>query len=78
MKQFVVQASWDPEAAVWWGTNDELPLTTEAATFDQLVSRVLEIGSEMAVVNGHAQPNELVEIRVLAERTQAVTARTSQ
>jgi hypothetical protein len=42
-KAFEIRAGWDGEAGVWWCSNDELPLTTEAPTFDQLVARVLEI-----------------------------------
>jgi hypothetical protein len=42
-KVFEIRAQWDGEAGVWWCTNDELPLATEAPTFEELVARVLEI-----------------------------------
>jgi len=48
---FEIRAQWDGEAGVWWCSNDELPLTTEAPTFEQLVSRVLEIAPEIAAEN---------------------------
>ena len=51
---FEIRAEWDAEAGVWWCSNDELPLTTEAPTFEQLVSRVLEIAPEIAAENGLA------------------------
>jgi Domain of unknown function (DUF1902) len=55
-KSFEIRAEWDGEAGVWWCSNDELPLTTEAPTFEQLVSRVLEIAPEIAAENGLAAP----------------------
>jgi hypothetical protein len=41
---------------------DELPLTTEAPTFEQLVSRVLEIAPEIAAENGLASPGDEIEV----------------
>jgi hypothetical protein len=51
-KAFEITAQWDDEAGVWWCSNDELPLTTEATTFEELVARVLEIAPEIAAENG--------------------------
>jgi hypothetical protein len=42
-KVFEIRAESDGEAGVWWCSNDELPLTTKAPNFEQLVSRALEI-----------------------------------
>jgi len=53
---FEIRAERDGEAGVWWCSNDELPLTTDASTFDQLVSHVLEIAPEIAAENGFAAP----------------------
>jgi Domain of unknown function (DUF1902) len=50
-KIFEIRAEWDGDAGVWWCSNDELPLTTEAPTFEQLVSRVLKIAPEIAAEN---------------------------
>jgi Domain of unknown function (DUF1902) len=71
-KLFEFTAQWDPETGVWWCSNDELPVTTEAPTFDELVARVMEIAPEMAEVNGLARSGEQIEIRVVAERIQSV------
>lgn len=71
-KAFEIRAEWDADAGVWWCSNDELSLKTEAPTFDQLVARVLEIAPEIAAENGLAAPGEEIELRVLAERVQAV------
>jgi Domain of unknown function (DUF1902) len=71
-KIFEIRAEWDDEAEVWWCSNDELPLTTEAPTFEQLVSRVLEIAPEIAAENGLAAPGDQIEVHVIAERVQSV------
>lgn len=71
-KVFDFRAQWDPESGVWWCSNAELPVTTEAPTFDQLVARVLEIAPEIAELNGIAPRGEEIEIHVTAERTQSV------
>ena len=71
-KVFEIKAQWDGEAGVWWCSNDELPLTTEAPTFEQLVSRVLEIAPEIAAENGLAMPGDQIELHVFAERVHSV------
>jgi hypothetical protein len=53
---------------VWWCSNDELPLTTEAPTFEQLVSRLLEITPWIAAENRLAAPGDEIELHVIAER----------
>jgi hypothetical protein len=71
-RSFEIRAEWDGEAGVWWCSNDELPLSTEAPTFDQFVSRVLEIAPEIAAENGLAAPGDQIEVHVIAERVQSV------
>jgi hypothetical protein len=71
-KVYQVRAEWDADAGVWWCSNDELPLTTEAPTFDELVSRVMAAASEIAGLNGLAANGEEIEIHVTADRAQAV------
>jgi Domain of unknown function (DUF1902) len=71
-RSFEIRAQWDNDAGVWWCSNDELPLTTEAATFEQLVARVLEIAPEIAAENGLAAPGDEIELHVVAERVQSV------
>ncbi len=56
---------------MWWCSNDELPLSTEASTFEQLGSRVLEIAPEIAAENGLAAPSDEIEVHVIAERMQS-------
>jgi hypothetical protein len=71
-KAYEITAEWDGEAGVWWCSNDELPLATEAPTFEQLFARVLAIAPEIAAENGLAGPDEEIEPHVIAERVQAV------
>jgi hypothetical protein len=59
---------------VWWCSNDELPLTTEAPTFEQLVSRVLEIAPEMAAENGLATAGDEIEVRVIVAGVHSMPA----
>ncbi|MGH7062038.1 MAG: DUF1902 domain-containing protein [Stellaceae bacterium] len=71
-KTFEFRAQWDAEAAVWWCTNDELPLTTEAPTLDQLGSRVAEAALEIAVLNGLARPGEEIRLQLRSVSSAAI------
>ena len=72
MVSIVVTAEWDAEAGVWWAHSDDLPLTTEAPSFDALVERVVAIAPEIAELNHVGQPGETVSIDVVARRSAAV------
>lgn len=50
---FQVNVFHDLEAGVWLGVSDELPIATEAASFDALLERVWAIAPMMALENGH-------------------------
>lgn len=50
---FQVNVFHDIEAGVWLGVSDELPVATEADSFDELLDRVWEIAPIMALENGH-------------------------
>jgi hypothetical protein len=64
MRQFIVIAAWDEGARVWYGRNDEIPLATEAPTFDELIARVMAIAPEIIVMNGVAPPGAAIEVIV--------------
>ena len=68
MREFTIQAQFDPESGMWWGSNDDLPLTTEAPTLDALLARILEIAPEIAALNGHIKPGERVKIHLTADQ----------
>ena len=71
-KVFGFTAQWDAEGGVWWCSNDELPVVTEASTFEELVTRVSEIAPEIAAANGLASVGDEIEIHVVAEKVQTV------
>ena len=49
----MVRATWDPDAAVWVATSDDVPgLVTEAATWGQLESKLQEMIPDLLELNG--------------------------
>jgi len=64
MKRFIVIAARDEGSSVWYGRNDEIPLATEAPTFDEPVARVMAVAPEIIVMNGVAPPGAAVEVIV--------------
>jgi hypothetical protein len=62
MKEFTVHAKYDADAGVWWASNEQLPLTTEAPSFDLLMTRVMEIAPEIIELNGLAKSGEKFKI----------------
>jgi len=71
MREFTIHAQYDEEARVWWGSNEQLPLTTEAPTLDQLFARVVAIAPEIAAENGLVRAGEEVKIHLVADRVTA-------
>lgn len=71
MREFTVHAAYDAEAQVWWASNSDLPLTTEAPSFDALMARVMAIAPEIAESNGLAKRGERVRIRFTTEQDAA-------
>ena len=37
---FTISAAWDPEASVWSGHCDDIPAAADAATLDELLSKI--------------------------------------
>jgi hypothetical protein len=67
-----VVASWDPEAKVWFGSCDLLPLTTEAPSLDGLLARVREIAPEIAEMNGLVRSGDTLRIQLTTDAVAAV------
>ncbi len=74
MREFTVHAQYDADARVWWGSNEQLPLTTEAPTLDQLFARIMEIAPEIAAENGLVKAGEEVKIHLVADRVTVTAA----
>jgi predicted RNase H-like HicB family nuclease len=52
-KPYYVHAEWDADASVWVATSDEVPgLVTEAATTEQLISKLKRMIPELLDLNG--------------------------
>ncbi len=48
-----IQATFDPDADVWWAVSDDLPgLVSEAPTLDALVERVAAVAPELLAAAG--------------------------
>jgi hypothetical protein len=66
----VVHAIWDDEAKVWVATSEDVPgLATEAASWDVLVPKVQAMVPELLDVNGYADGDLDVPVKVLGEVT---------
>ncbi len=63
MRSFEVETVWDADALVWCGSAAEIPVSTEADTLEDLVSRMVEVVPEMLELNGLAKHGEVVELR---------------
>ena len=80
-RKFMVTALWDDEAGMWVATSEDIPgLATEAATLDDLLTRVLAVAPELLADNAHLtdeaqSPGNLLDVcihsQVRLERPQA-------
>ena len=60
-----VQATYDPEAGVWWAESEDLPgLVSEAPTLDALVDRVMAVAGELLAANGTAPAGVSLQFNV--------------
>ena len=54
--RYAIEARWDADARVWWATSPDIPeLTTEAATIEALVERVLAVLPEIVTLPAGAE-----------------------
>jgi hypothetical protein len=70
---YEVQAHWDDAARRWWAESTDIPgLVTEAATFDELVERIMAVAPDLLALNMGLSPDADVPIHVTAERTAVI------
>ena len=51
--EYVISLTWDPEAAVWIATSEDIPgLVLESGSFDALLERVRVTAPELLALNG--------------------------
>lgn len=67
MKELTISAQFDAETHMWWVSNDELPLTTEASSLDALAARVKAIAPEIAALNGLVAEGEELKIHLTTD-----------
>lgn len=66
MREFTIHAQYDEATRVWWGSSEQLPLTTETPTLDQFFARIVAIAPEIAVASSLIAGGEAVRIRLIA------------
>ena len=67
-----VNATWDPEAAVWVATSDDVPgLVAEASTIEVLLDDLRALIPELLELNCGGRP-ERIEVALTAERSEAI------
>ena len=72
MEAFKVLAHWDPEAGVWWAESIDIKgLVAEASTMEGLIQELREIVPDLMQLN-HGLSAQLVEINLVADRTEGV------
>ena len=69
MSEYVIDVTWDKEAAVWYAVCDDIPIALESGSFDALVERVKVAAPELLKLNG--ADAECV-LRFVAERIDGV------
>ena len=64
----------DDDTGVWIARNEDIPLVSEAASYEALVARVWDIAPEIIVLNGHAEDDAGIRLRFVND-TEAGTMR---
>ncbi len=74
---FTITAVWDEEASVWSGHCDDIPAAADAATLDELLSKISAIALDLLPDNHpDADPSSLyLQITALREVEQAAAWR---
>lgn len=73
MKKLLVNAQWDDAVGVWVATSQDIPgLVTEAASLDELLSRVLAVAPELLEDNAHhiedaGHPGDLIDVCIQSQ-----------
>lgn len=71
MPEYVVNLSWDADAAVWTATSDSIPgLVMESGSMDALIERIRFAVPELMELNGIPAKN--FSLRFHSERTEQV------
>lgn len=68
-KPYFIRAEWDADACVWVASSDDVPgLATEAATLEELDSKLGVMVPELLQANGCLPDDKIIQIELLARR----------
>jgi Domain of unknown function (DUF1902) len=63
-----VRAAWDGEADVWFATSDDIDgLVVEAATMEELETKVLAAVADLLELNGSVSDQPEIPVHILSE-----------
>ena len=65
---FTVTAVWDDEAHVWSGHGDDIPAAADAATLDELMTKISRMALDLAPDNHPGLAPESIFIQIVALR----------
>lgn len=72
MKVFTVTCQWDPEAAVWYVSESDVPgLVTEADTLDAMEAKLMCLIPELLELNEGVAPTRPVPFELIARKREA-------
>jgi hypothetical protein len=69
---FTITASWDDEAAVWTGHCDDIPAAADAATLDELLSKISAMALDLLPDNHPGIDPASVYLQTLREAESVV------
>jgi len=73
MPEYIINLTWDNEAAVWIATSDDIPgLVLESGSIDALIERVRFAVPELLEINETTQPQEMLSMCFRSERHETV------
>jgi hypothetical protein len=67
MTAIVIRADYDEEAQVWVAQSDEIPLVTEAATFEVLCQKLPSLIQDVLGENGDARVGQDVAFELITQ-----------
>jgi hypothetical protein len=67
---YVVEVSWDDEAAVWYAVCDEIPLAIESGSFDALIERIKIVSREILELN--SESNQTAQLCIKSTRMEKI------
>ena len=74
-KSYTVSCLWDAEARMWYVSETDVPgLATEAATVEELESKLLQMIPELLELNGAPESRQQVPFELIARKHELASA----